>query len=59
MFKFSAALLGKERKAFSITFQKSFRTEMEYISNEKIKVTVFHPRTHKVKEINYFFLEVF
>lgn len=59
MFKFSAALLGKERKAFSITFQKSFRIEMEYISNEKIKVTVFHPRTHKVKEINYFFLEVF
>lgn len=55
MFKFSAALLEKESKAFSIIFQKSFRTEMEYISNGKIKVTVFHPRTQKVEEINYFF----
>lgn len=60
MFKFSAALLEKEKKPFSIIFQKSFRTEMEYISNGKIKVTVFHLRTHKVKEIIFFFfLEVF
>lgn len=58
-FKFSAALLKKESEAFSIIFQKSFRTEMEYVSNGKIKVTLFHLRTHKPKEINYFILEVF
>lgn len=57
MFKFSAALLEKENRAFSIIFQKSFRTEMEYVSNGKIKVTVFHPRMHKIKE--FFFLELF
>lgn len=57
MIKFSAALLEKENRAFSIIFQKSFRTEMEYISNGKIKVTVFHPRMHKVKERNYFFFQ--
>lgn len=57
IFKFSAALLEKESRAFSIIFQKSFRTEMEYISNGKIKVTVFHPRMHKVKERNYFFFQ--
>lgn len=59
MFKFSAALLQKESEAFSIIFQKSFRTEMEHISNGKIKVILFHPRTHKVKEMNYFILGVF
>lgn len=59
MYKFSVALLKKESEVFSIIFQKRFRTEMEYISNEKIKAILFHPRAHKVKEINYFILEVF
>lgn len=48
MFKFSANL-EKESEAFSIIFQKCFRTEMEYISNGDIKVTLFHPRTRKVR----------
>lgn len=56
MFKFSTNL-EKESEAFSIIFQKCFRTEMEYISNGEIKVILFHPRTRKVK--NYFILEVF
>lgn len=58
MFKFSANLLKKgESEVFSIIFQKSFRTEMEYISNGEIKVILSHPRTRKVR--NYFILEVF
>lgn len=32
---------------------------MEYIAKGNIKVTSFHPRTHSVKEINYFILVVF
>jgi len=58
MFKLSAALLEKGSEAFYIIFQKSFSTKMKYISNGKIKVILLHPRTHKVKEINYFILEV-
>lgn len=59
MFQFSAALLEKESEPFSIIVQKSSRTEMEYISNGKIKVILLHPGTHKVKESNYFILEAF
>lgn len=59
MFQFSATLLEKESEPFSIIVQKSSRTEMEYISNGKIKVILLHPGTHKVKESNYFILEAF
>lgn len=50
----------REVKLFPpLIVQKSKGTEMEYISNGKIKVTLFHPRTHRVKEHNYLSLEVF
>lgn len=47
----------KKSQAFYIILQKSFGTEMEYISNGKIKVISSHPRTQKVR--NYFSPEVF
>lgn len=50
-------LILKKSQAFCIIFQKSFSTEMEYISNGKIKVISSHPRTHKGR--NYFYLGVF
>lgn len=50
--------LKRKGKLFPSYFRKASGLKWNKFSNGKIKVTVFHPRTHKVNEI-IFFLEVF